>query len=297
MGVRQVLAEDRAMTQLARRLASDGMIAPDAFAASLEAVLRFVQQANALGCRVVRAFATSAVRDASNGTAFSKAVHDATFRVGVPITLELVSEREEGLLALRSAESVASISAQRVAVADLGGGSLEVVLADHGTVTFNRSLPLGAVRLTDQFGGPEAISGPRFEDLISHVHDVLHAALPATPAVPNPFIASGGTLTTLAAIANASSYPDALPPPQRWTVSASDVAEILERVRTTPIADRIQIAGLAKDRVEIILPGLVVVRELLNVLQAPSVQVNPLGLREGLLIKVIDEARAAHCRS
>lgn len=291
-GVRRVLTEDRAMTKLAQGLATDGRIRPEAFERSLEAIVSFIGRARMISCDVVRAFATSAVREARNGGEFVRAVREATGRAGQPVDVEIVSEAEEGLLALRSAATRVDVASSGVAVADLGGGSLEVVLADRGLVRLNRSLPLGAVRLTDQFGGGEACSGARFDEMGRHVRAVLSEHVPLSSST-HLLVASGGTLTTLASMVRADRSSDAngmAASESEWNVRSQDVEGVLDRVRAMSMDQRHQIPGLPRDRVEIIVAGLVVVRELMDRLGVESLVVNPAGLREGLLLRVIEEA-------
>lgn len=298
-GERRMLAEDRAMTKLARSLASTGMLAPEAIEPSLEAIARFVERARQLSCTVVRAFATSAVREARNGGEFVRAVREATGRAGCAVEVEIVSEEEEGLLALRSATSRVDMASSRVGVADLGGGSLEVVLADRGVVWLNRSLPLGAVRLTDQFGGAMACSGARFAEMERHVRGVLgDAVLPN--AIVERLVASGGTLTTLAAMARAMRRREGgrgAAVAVEWSVHGADVVHFLERIRGTPMGYRHEIPGLPGDRVDIIVAGLVVVRELMARVGVDALVVNPAGLREGLILRVIDQTRGGSSRA
>lgn len=291
-GERRMLAEDRAMTKLARSLASTGMLAPEAIGPSLGAIAEFVGRARRLSCTVIRAFATSAVREARNGGEFVRAVREATGRAGRAVDVEIVSEEEEGLLALRSAASRVDIASSRVGVADLGGGSLEVVLAHRGVVRLNRSLPLGAVRLTDRFGGGEACSRERYPELERHVRGTLAEAVPEGAKVER-LVASGGTLTSLAAMARAARGAGACvvaAADSEWIVRCDEVAALLDRVRAMPMDRRQEIAGLARDRTEIIVAGLVVVREVMARLRVDSLLINPAGLREGLLMKVIEEA-------
>jgi exopolyphosphatase/guanosine-5'-triphosphate,3'-diphosphate pyrophosphatase len=293
-GERRILAEDRSMTKLAAALASTGLLTPQAISHSVRVIADFVTLARSLSCSVIRAFATSAVREARNAPDFLRAVRDATAATGPPLHIEIISEQEEGLLALRSAATRADITQGLACVADLGGGSLEVVLTTHGIVELNASLPLGAVRLTDHFGGGEACSTHAFPALHRHVADALAREIP-TPRPTPLLIASGGTLTSLARIARGfvpeSSYL-ATDDPSRWTVRTHEVHDILDRVRHTPIDRRHQIPGLQPDRADIIVAGLVVVQELMSRLAVESLLVNPAGLREGLLLKVIDDARS-----
>lgn len=107
-------------------------------------------------------------------------------------------------------------------------------------------------------------------------------------------VASGGTLTTLAEMVRLAGREEADRKAKwdsEWTVWMHDVEVVLKRLRSTALDRRHEIPGLPRDRVEIIVPGLLVVRELMERLKVESVVVNPAGIREGLLLRAIEEAR------
>lgn len=288
----RVLEEERAMTRLAHGLDATGVLAPEAMAASLEALVRFKATCDRLGVRVVRAFATAAVREATNGADFRSLVLDRT-----GLALEIVSDRDEGRLVHRSVARAFDLSQGLCAVADIGGGSLEVVVSDAGVIVANDSMPLGAVRLTEAFGGAEACVGERFDDLRRHAQRIIERRVRAMETPPALLIGCGGTFTTLMAMAAASRgvLIDRNSPAlaSMAPVSRAHIKELIDRLRQMPLAQRLRAPGLPSDRADIIVAGFTVVERLMKHVGAQHVHVHPGGVRDGLILRVVEDTLAS----
>lgn len=284
----RVLEEERAMTRLAHGLAATGVLAPEAMAASLEALVRFKATCDRLGVRVCRAFATAAVREARNGADFRSLVLDRT-----GLTLEIVSDRDEGRLVHRSVSRAFDLSQGVCAVADIGGGSLEVVVSDGGVIVANTSMPLGAVRLTEQFGGAEGSVAGEFAAMRRHASRTMERRMWKGDTPPSLMVGCGGTFTTLMAMAAAArgvlidrNSPAVV---MMAPVSRQQIRDLIAHLRSLPLAQRLRVPGLPSDRADIIVAGFTVVDRLMKHLGATHVHVHPGGVRDGLILNVIDE--------
>lgn len=285
----RVLAEERAMTRLAQGLARTGEISPEAMARSVEAIGRFKAQADKLGVTRVLAFATAAVREAANRRDFVSLVHD---RAG--LHLELVSELDEGRLTHRSVARVFDLAQGDAAVADIGGGSLEVVLSQRGIITANTSMPLGAVRVTEAFGGADSCAGERFKEMRRHAKDLIAERVTKPEVPPAMLVGCGGTFTTLLTLAAASRgvMIDRNSPALTTLgpVSRAQVNALLQDLRALSLEERLRVPGLPSDRADIVIAGLCVIERLMAHLGLSQVHVHPGGFREGLLLRMIDQA-------
>jgi exopolyphosphatase / guanosine-5'-triphosphate,3'-diphosphate pyrophosphatase len=292
----RVLAEERAQTRLVQGMAAGGVLCPEAMARSVEAIAGFKRLAEERGVGTIRAYATAAVRDADNREAFISLVRE---RAG--LTLEIVSARDEGSLTYRSVARVFDLEGQDAAVVDIGGGSLEVVQARHGVVIANASMPLGAVRVTERFGGAEVCCAAGYGAMSRWVRRHLRRKVRTGEGPPAVLVGCGGTFTTLLTLAAATrgfmierNSPGlaGLGP-----VSRVQVRRLLRSLRGTPLAERLRVPGLPADRADIIVAGLTVVYRLMKHLGAMQVRVHPGGFREGLLLRLIEReagTRAAH---
>ncbi|MGD9790962.1 MAG: Ppx/GppA phosphatase family protein [Phycisphaerales bacterium] len=309
----RALANERVMTRLATGLAGQGKLTDEAIERSAKAVASCLALARNLGVtssRDVYAHATAAVRDAKNGAAFIDRVRevtrswgDATTRDGVHVAI--VSSREEGRLAYLAASRHVELSKGFGVVADLGGGSLEVVWSRDGIVLGNHSMPIGAVRMTEKFGGRDGPRGAATRGL-EPMRRHIARALKAITVVPGDrgvvLCGCGGTFTTLASVVLGGKHK--LLAPTR--VTREHVADLLERVRLAwvraggaggngkPMASLSAIPGLPKDRHDVILAGLVAVEALLDRTGARSVVVVPGGVREGHVVTLLESPHIAN---
>ena len=217
------------------------------------------------------AVATAAVREAGNGAEFVERVRK------LDIPLRIISPETEAALSYRSA-AYHFPGGERQIVTDIGGGSLELIGATSGRVTLSRSLPLGAVRLTEL--------GLPLDQLREHIRRALSESMQASAWAGSRVIGSGGTFATLASIvlarrgsADASVH--------GIVVQAKELEQMLVTLAGLSTEQRRQTRGLRPERADIIVAGLVVVAELLKAVGADSVTVSGFGLRDGLLLEMV----------
>ncbi|MPM66708.1 Exopolyphosphatase 2 [bioreactor metagenome] len=177
------LLKQRKTTRLAEGLSATGKISDDAIRRSVDVIDTFAREARMkFGDDIpVLAFATSAIRDASNGRNFARAVLEQT-----GIALDIIDGTTEACLAFYGATASGGII-------DIGGGSTELITG-KGTPKYSVSVPVGCVRSKDLF--PEAV--------ISGSPHLFYEWLKKTFAIPTlhapRWYGVGGTITTLAAL-------------------------------------------------------------------------------------------------
>src|SRR5271169_2196314 len=142
----RVVHEDREVTRLGASVFESGLVSPESMAATLRALKRFYRAVQQHGADQVRAVATSAMRDARNGRAFLAWVRDET-----GWDVEIISGLEEARLIHRGVVNNETGTSGRCLLIDVGGGSCEVSLSERKRLKETISLPLGAVRLTEEF--------------------------------------------------------------------------------------------------------------------------------------------------
>src|SRR6201995_6019138 len=149
----KIVHEDREVVRLGESVFQTGMISPDAMANAIRALKRFQKAVQLHVVDRVRVVATSAMRDARNAGAFTAWVKSAT-----GWQVEVISGLEEGRLIHLGVVTSEPGARGRCLLIDLGGGSCEVTFSDKGRIQEMVSLPLGAVRLQQEFlhGDPPA---------------------------------------------------------------------------------------------------------------------------------------------
>jgi exopolyphosphatase / guanosine-5'-triphosphate,3'-diphosphate pyrophosphatase len=265
-----ILAEAEDQPRLGAGLSAAGRLSQAAMARALETLERMRELCRAHGVGRIGAVATAAVREAENGAEFVQLVRAH----GIP--LRTISPETEAALSYRSA-AYHFPGAERTLVADIGGGSLELIGASGGRIQLSRSLPLGAVRLTEL---ALPLSALRFQ-----IRRALDQSVPGRDWSGSVVIGSGGTFANLAAMVLAQRGLSGQPI-QGVEMSAKEIEDLLARLSALSPEERRQVPGLRSERADIIVAGVAVAAELLDWVSAGSVRVNRYGLREGLLLEM-----------
>jgi exopolyphosphatase/guanosine-5'-triphosphate,3'-diphosphate pyrophosphatase len=238
------------------------------------------------GVRRMSAVATSAVREAANGREFVDRVRR---QLGLP--LKVIDAETEASRSWRSVAHHFPQSAGRALVADIGGGSLELIGAVNGLVELTRSLPMGAVRLTEQYLFEGKSRSREVERLRRKVRKQLKKSVRWREWNNVNVFGSGGTFTNLArmVLARRGLQVESV---HGEVVKTAEVEQLLEWLCSLSVARRREVPGLNPQRADIILAGLAVTAELLALVEARSLTVSAFGLREGLLLDMIGETAA-----
>jgi len=273
------LHEDREVTRLGESVFRSGFLTPESMAETVKVLRRFHRATQQIVTDSVRVVATSALRDARNSQAFIEWVRSATgWRV------EIISGVEEARLIHLGLVSSPRVDRATTLMVDLGGGSCELTVSQGGHIRDAVSLPLGAVRLTDEFLRHEPTRKgelKRLRGFVAREVNRIHARI-AAAKVKN-VIATSGTAAALAAVATRLRKGDGR---QRPIVSRAEMTRIAKRLSHLPVAERRKIEGIGPRRAEIIVAGALVYHELLDRLHLSAFRYSPLGLRDGILAQM-----------
>ncbi len=280
----KVVDEVKDQPRLASGIAESKRLDEFAMARALQTLGRMREVAERRGVRRLTAVATSAVREAENGKTFVDRVRR---EVGIP--LKIIDPEMEADLSWRSVAHHFPLASGRALVADIGGGSLELIGAINGMVELTRSLPLGAVRLTEKYLFEGKSRSREIDRLRAKVKKRLKKAGRWREWSNATVIGSGGTFTNLARMVLARrGHPTEAAHGE--VVKTAEVEQLLEWLCSLTVERRRSVAGLNPQRADIILAGLAVTAELLYLVEARSVTVSAFGLREGLLLSMIGES-------
>src|SRR5215468_4083523 len=270
------LHEDREVTRLGEGVFSSGFLTPESMAETVKVLRRFHRTTQQIVTDNVRVVATSALRDARNSQAFLEWVRSAT-----GWKVEIVSGLEEARLIHLGLTSGTRVDRLPALMMDLGGGSCELTVSHRGHIRDAVSLPLGAVRLTNEFLGHDPPRKGELKQLHGFVtREVSRVVDRIGSARVRNVVATSGTAAALAAVA---SHLRRGRNRQRMLVSRAEMSRIAKRLSRLPVAERRKIEGIGPRRAEIIVSGAIVYRELLDRLRLKGFRYSPLGLRDGVL--------------
>jgi exopolyphosphatase/guanosine-5'-triphosphate,3'-diphosphate pyrophosphatase len=307
----KTLHEDREVTRLGASVFASGLVSPEAMAATLRALKRFQRAVQAHGVDQIRVVATAAMRDARNGLAFQ-----AWVKAETGWNMEIISGLEEGRLIHRGIMSGESGIGGRVMLVDLGGGSCEITLSERKRITETISLPLGAVRLSEEFLTADPAPADclaRMRQLIGRELRRAHRRIHAENV--SLVIATSGTAAALAEACEALRKPGKTAAkaakktagrPQRGATAARfslsrgmagiaptpEVRKLAAKIAKMALPEREAMPGIGPRRAEIIVAGAQVYAEVLESFALPGFRYSPLGLRDGILAQMLAEKDA-----
>uniref|UniRef100_A0A7V4XRM4 Exopolyphosphatase n=1 Tax=Acidobacterium capsulatum TaxID=33075 RepID=A0A7V4XRM4_9BACT len=291
--------EDREVTRLGASVFETGLISPEAMANTIQALKRFHKAAQMHSVDRARCVATSAMRDARNARAFRAWVKDET-----GWEIEIISGLEEGRLIHYGVVSTEQGAAGRCLLMDLGGGSCEITLSEQRRIKAMVSLPLGAVRLTQEFlrsDPPAKEEVARMKQFIAR--ELRRSARKIDTEGVKLVIATSGTAAALAEASAAMLKPSkaakgrvkarsnakAVP---GHTATAEQVRLLADKLTKLNNEARSGVEGIGTRRSEIIVAGAHVYAELLEHYDLPGFRYSPLGLRDGMLSQMLAEEDA-----
>jgi exopolyphosphatase/guanosine-5'-triphosphate,3'-diphosphate pyrophosphatase len=287
-GTYRILDEEREPTRLGRSVSQKGQLDDESMERTITALRTFKQIAAGYQATSLRTIATCAVREARNGPEFCRRVRE---QVGLEV--EVISGDREARLAFSSVQNAFDLSGKNVIVADIGGGSTEVVFATGNLIESIFSTPLGAVRLTEQFGLGEAAVSETFQRDITRMEEEIALCLKKRTTrplfAPHFLVGCGGTFTTLAELVMASKKEVDIPV-AGYKVSHAEVRHLLDRLLKMPLRSRRSMAGMTPDRADIILAGLSIIDALMKRFRVNTLLIHTRGVRDGLVREMIDEA-------
>lgn len=292
----KTLFEDREVTRLGESVFQTGMISPEAMAGTIRALKRFHKAVQLHVADKVRVVATSAMRDARNAAAFTEWVRSAT-----GWNVEVISGLEEGRLIHLGVVTHEVGARGRCLLIDLGGGSCEVTVSDGGRIKQMVSLPLGAVRLQQEFlqvDPPAKADVARLKQYIDRElkRGEKKLGIPRVGLV----IATSGTASALAEASMAIVDAEKKAAPKKRATrkaagvpvlmaSTEEVRLLADQLAKMTNAQREAMPGIGPKRSEIIIGGAFVYATLLERFGLKGFRYSPLGLRDGMLAQMLGE--------
>jgi exopolyphosphatase / guanosine-5'-triphosphate,3'-diphosphate pyrophosphatase len=274
----RVIDELKASPRLGAGIERTRQMSEVAMQNALVALTRMAALARQLGAKRTEVVATSAVRAAGNAQRFLDLVREET-----GLRIKVVKGEDEAALSFRSALAHFDLGVGRAAILDIGGGSLELALSADGLVERLLSLPLGTIRMTEEYLSSGSRKGLR--RLRKHVRRKLAKDLDLRDWRGARVICSGGTATNLAGMMLARQGMESARTVHGTVVKRADLEHLVETLHSMSPSERLGLPGLNPARADIIVAGLAVIAEVMARLEASELVVSAYGIREGILLE------------
>ncbi|MEZ4415991.1 MAG: Ppx/GppA phosphatase family protein [Gemmatimonadota bacterium] len=269
---------ERVPIRLGHQVFLSGRLAAEHVDAAVKAFAGFREHLDRLEITHFRAVATSAVREARNGEELVERILTET-----GIELEMISGSEEARLVHLAVGRRIDLREQKWLLVDVGGGSVEVSLADDVGMLWAQSHTMGSVRLLEELSVAGDDPG-RFRRLLGEYVSVLRLPSAAAYWQPAGLIATGGNIEALADFVHAT-------PDERGVarLDVDDLTSAIELLARLSFNDKVEQLGLRDDRADVILPAAMVYARVAELAQVREIQVPFVGVKEGILLDLVDQ--------
>lgn len=281
--------EDGRLTDIVRqmrvvRLGQDvdrtGRLAPEAIERTRAALVDYAVLAREHGAERVRMVATSATRDAANRADFVAMVQSV-----LGAEPEVISGREEAELSFAGATSVLADTGGPLLVADIGGGSTELVRGGDGQLR-SHSMDVGCVRMTERHLHSDPPTAEQVSAVVDDVRAAIAAARADVPLDPDvTFVGVAGTVTTITAIALGLDRYDA-DAIHGSTISADQVRAVTDRLLHMTHDERAALPVMHPGRVDVIGAGALVLRTLVDEIGVAAVIASEHDILDGIALSI-----------
>ncbi|NES66330.1 MAG: Ppx/GppA family phosphatase [Okeania sp. SIO2D1] len=245
---------------------------------------RFQKIAKSANAKQIIAVATSAVREAPNGTKFLNKIADE-----LDLYVNLISGQEEARRIYLGVLSAMEFNNKPHVIIDIGGGSTELILGDGNAPRTLSSTKVGAVRLTKEFVTTDPINKIEFAYLRAYIRGLLER--PTEELLANiqegekpQLVGTSGTIEALANIHAYEKFGNAPTTLAGYQFSLAELEGLVNKLKKMSVSERQELPGMSQKRSEIILAGALVLQEAMSLLGMESITVCERSLREGVIV-------------
>ena len=227
----------------------------------------------------ILAFATSAVRDATNGAQIISDINKKH-----EIDLQVLDGDDEASMTFLAVRRWLGWSAGKLLVLDIGGGSLEIASGINENPEATISMPLGAARLTREFLTGDPYSSKGIKNLEKYAEEVLRDSMPNSLKTHDAdhFVATSKTFRTLARICG-QWYGD-----NPKIIERSSLKSAMPRLIEMTNKSRAELPGVSASRAQQIVAGGIVALAVMDRLDVDEAEICPWALREGIVLRRLD---------
>ncbi len=269
--------------RLAEHLTADGALSDVGVSALISFIETALIQAEDQGCESVTAFATSAIREARNADEVIALVQQRT-----GVVLDILSGDDEARLTFLAVRRWFGWSSGRLAVFDIGGGSLEIAAGGDERPDVAQSFALGAGRLTREWLSGDVPSDAEYKALRRYIRAQIArgAGSLLRPGVGDHTVATSKTFRSLARVCGAAHSGEG--PFVRRLLPRAELRKKLPRISKMSRAERASLPGVSSARAHQLVAGGLVADAVMDLFDIEALEICPWALREGVILQKLD---------
>jgi len=277
---------DRIPVKLGEGTINQGFISAEPFKRGIDALKIYKTKIDELGVNVIKAFATSAIRSASNGADF---IIEADKLTGIKV--ETIDGNREAELIFLGVCAGGNLTNEPTLIMDIGGGSTEFIIVQHKQIVWKKSYPLGASRLLQQFKPEDPIKANTIERFNSYLSEqLLDLNAKVNEFKPSLLIGTSGAFDSFVdMIAAVKDVPGINEGNQTYPIAIDDFKIMYHQTMQSTYEDRLQIKGLLPMRVDMIVISFLLSNFVLNSCSIDEFYCCTYSLKEGILMEYMKD--------
>lgn len=285
-GVHHTIYKLQVPVKLGRGGFDTKLIRPDAYLRGISAIREFKNQMNSHGVSRLYAYGTSTLRSTTNGPKFQEEI-EAILKAPI---LTISGDEEAELIYLGVRQAV-KLGHYPHLIMDIGGGSVEFIIADDEKIYWQKSYEIGAARLLEKFHHVDPIDS----ESITLIEDYLEIELQELWEVCENYkvhtlVGASGTFESLAEIdMNVFHTTEMEMPFIRHEISMEHFREISNRIIRSNREDLYQVPGLALFRVELIVVATILIKKVVDKIECETMIASDYALKEGVMFQMMEE--------
>lgn len=260
-----------------------GIIQKTAYERGIATMRKFADDIRQYEVKDVRAIATSALRNASNGGQFIDEVADKT-----GINIEIINGAQEAEYIYKGVKLAGGMSGQTRLIMDIGGGSVEFILGDEQGIIWKQSFEIGAARLMDKFHQTDPIQQESIDALNAYLDNHLTTLMAEAAKHPvHTLIGSSGAFETFAELVERDKGKHFDLGIKNYDFELIDLLRLTEKLVASSHQERKDTAGIIPVRVDMIVVASLITEFIINRLGIENVCMSTYSLKEGVLAEMM----------
>lgn len=278
-GTLSVVHRDRRPVKLGKDGINEGRITPEAMERAVACMRDFRDTCETLGVQTIKAIGTSALRSAANGRVVTGEIREAT-----GIIVDVISGDQEAIYIYYGIRAAMDLGAVPSLIVDIGGGSVEFIIADQETIFWKRSVDIGAQRMLEQYHRHDPMLPAELQALEQHYEASLQDLSEAvTQWKPRTLVGSSGTFDTLSEIHCLREGIPYRPTDPETPLTVEACQRIHRELLTRDRAARMSLPGMIEMRVDMIVVASCLIDYLVRSFHFKKIRVSSYSLKEGVM--------------
>jgi exopolyphosphatase / guanosine-5'-triphosphate,3'-diphosphate pyrophosphatase len=278
----KVLYDGKEPVKLGKGGINKGFITPEAMERGFTAIANHMKTIEAFGANDIRAFATSAMRNAVNGKEFAEQVRQ---RFG--FRTRIIDGDEEAALIYGGIRESVNFGNDTAIIMDIGGGSIEFIICNAEGIFWKRSFELGMARIIEKFEVSDPIKGSEVSAIEAYYAAELTALFEQADRYrPTMLVGASGTFDTLAAM---GTHRFGLRSHDKSSVEikVEQYRELHELLLHSTAEERMKMPGMEPVRVEMIVPAVIFINFVFHSCGLRTLRQSRYALKEGAMARLV----------